>query len=1606
MTRKLSPSSAIRWAAGTLILGLLLTTLACQLIESRNADTLRQAASQAAQRALTGITERLNRYQYGLRGTRGVVVAAGERGPSRAAFHRYGLSRDIEREFPGTRGFGFIRRVPADELAGFVADMRVGDATDFSIQQFQPYSGEHAIVQLVEPPSNASAIGLDIASDPTRRRAAQEAVDSGEARLSEPVTLKQTSARPGQGFLILLPIYRGVATPDTLEARRRLALGWSYAPLQIDEALRKIPFDPNSGWLELSDTTNAASPIVFFRTQAAAPHPSAIAVQAAPIFGRVWQLTFHASPAFAADLNLPSTDLAALIGGVFSLIGAALAYAWRSNVLSRRRLQSTQEDLAAIVESSIDAIIGMTLDGTIVSWNKGAQDMFGHRAAEAVGRSLPRLIVPEQKQPEEQALLARIGRGERVAHFQTLRRRKDGALMDAAVSVSPIYDNDGAVVGVSATVRDITQQKEMEAQLLALNTKLEEQVEERTHQLESMRRDLRTMLDAVPSMIGYWDRNLVNQLANRAYHNWFQRAPDSLPGTPLSKLMDPVLLATSLPRIEAALRGETVQFERTQPAPDGSMRHTLVDYMPDVVDGVVRGFYSVVHDVTELVEGRTRLAAALRENEALLRTINQQLQYSVTDADGRILEVNDRFCEVSGYAREQLIGQDHRLLASGQHDPAFWQALRETLLRGEAWHGEICNRAGDGGLRWSDTVIAPLTDERGGIERIIALRIDTTRRKLADAEIQRLSLLLSNVLAAASEVSIIATDSEGLITVFNAGAERMLGYAQQEMVGLCTPARFHLEREVVARGRELSAQYGEDVAGFRAFVHLPEIAGAEIREWTYVRKDGSHVAVSLAVTAIRDDAGAIDGYVGIAVDITERRRSEAQLIQAKQLAEQASMAKSQFLANMSHEIRTPLNAVLGLLQLLLHTTLDPRQLDYVAKTQTAAKSLLGLLNDILDFSKIEAGKLQLELHPFLLDGLLRDLGVILSGSHGEKDVEAVFEIDPALPAAVAGDRLRLQQILINLAGNAMKFTERGQVVVSVERLRLRDQRALLRFAVRDTGIGISPEQQRHIFEGFTQAEASTARRFGGTGLGLAISQRLAGLMGGRLQVESEPGRGSRFWFDIELDVADAAPLTAQSLPGPERLRILVVDDNPLMGEVLGGTIRTAGWHADYAANGAAAIRAVADAANAGQRYDVVLMDWCMPDMDGVGAAHRLRETCAPAEAPVVIMITAFGREVLSELVDRDDSPFADFLTKPITPQQLLETVTRCLHGAAAATTAAAGQRLAGMRLLLVEDNALNRQVASELLAIEGARVEMAEGGLQGVAMATSPDARFDAVIMDMQMPDIDGLEATRRIRGHGVELPILAMTANASPADRDACLASGMNDHIGKPIDINQLVPRLLALTGRAAAAPAAADIEETQAPDIEPEQRVLQRFGLRREAMHNALRRFGPEAERLLEQLDRQLDDGTTTGLAATFHSLKGTAATVGAAALARRAAELETRAKTGADTDIDAWRRAATELRQLARDGIGQLAERLPPPAEDSPVEPLSPQQWLERLHALLPLLESGNLAAIDLVMSLPPQTAERVRPQVEDLVEQVQLLQFAPAASIVKHLIESEA
>ncbi|WP_160310662.1 PAS domain S-box protein [Chromobacterium subtsugae] len=1738
-------SFALGWSLLALLAGLGLSALTAWQLARQNDADVQLAVRNATQRMARQVASRVLRYQFGLKAMRGVAMAAGERGLSRERFRDYSEGRDIATEFPGAQGFGYILRVPLRQSAAFERRMRREGMSDFRIWQLQPHQGERDVVAYIQPElGNLRAVGLDIASEPNRRAAAEQALRSGQMTMTAPIKLVQRSLAQDPAFVVLLAVYRGGVVPATGAARMEQGYGWVSVPLHMKTVMGGLEQEQGGVRVELNDVTDPARPIAVYASSTPAGQALASYSEYQLVLGRRWQLTLRAYPGFAARLQQPRPAAAGLAGAFLSLLGALLAFIWQRSHQRRMQLAATQARLATIVENSADAIIGKTLAGVITDWNRSAERMLGFSAAEAIGRPLAGLVVPQERQSQVEDILARVGRGEPVEHFATRWRRKDGSLVDVSVSISPVRDAAGEVAGASTAVRDISRQKQVEAQLHSLNSHLEELVAERGAELGKARHTLRTVVDAVPSLIGYWDRGQINRVANRAYLDWFGVAADSLPGLSLRELLGAELYRANQPYIEAALRGEPQTFERRIPGPDGRVRDALTHYLPDIVDGEVQGFYAVVHDVSELVESRDRQARARQEVDLLLSTINRQLLYSVTDADGRLLEVNDLFCCSHGYAREALLGRDLQWLDGGGQTPAFWSALSGALRRGEAWRGEMCNRASDGGLRWLDTVIAPQLGADGSLGRCVALSIDTTERRRADAELGRVNRLLSDVLGAASEISIIATDVDGVITLFNRGAERMLGYRAEELVGVSTPGRFHPAEEIAARGRELSERYGQPIEGFRIFVHESEILGADHSQWTYLRKDGSQLKISLVVTTMRDDEGRINGYLGIAVDITaqlqqqqeltvardqlqmaadvaqlgvwswvpadgmlnwnhrmfeihglapqpeparqeleyrswlerlhpddarrmeagmmaaaaeggaydaafrvvrpngevrqlqagarierdgdgralrftgicedvtERQAYEATLLEAKRQAEQASIAKGQFLANMSHEIRTPMNAVLGLLQLLQRTGLDGRQRDYVEKTQAAARSLLGLLNDILDFSKIDAGKLQLDPHPFDLESLMRDLAVVLSGNHGDRNVEVLFRMDPTLPSMLYGDRLRLQQILINLAGNALKFTVAGQVVVSLSATRRGECDVVLRFEILDSGIGISAEQLNRIFEGFSQAEASTSRRFGGTGLGLVISKGLIELMGGRLQVESRPGEGSRFWFELAFGLSGGAALAA-SWPG-DGLRVLVVDDNALAGEILLDTLSLVGWHADYANGGEEAIALARAAIAGGWRYDVVLMDWRMPGLDGVETARRMRQQAAPNHSPVIVMVTAFGREVLAGIAQQPQAPFCDVLTKPVTPQQLVDAIRRAVAGAdndlCEAMPPAAPRRLAGLRLLLVEDNALNRQVAMELLRDEGAEVALAEGGLQGVALASAADPLYDVVIMDVQMPDIDGLEATRRLRADPrcQALPILAMTANASRADRDECLAAGMDDHVGKPIDIDELVAKLQALAGWQArntqtTGGEGEDGGSDDGPAIEALPSRLRRFGNKLKVYRAALATFRPECERLLADMERQVDKGAWPGLLVSLHALKGVAATMGATALNRQAQELSRLVKAGNPGRLAATALAdrLRELERLADSSAGQLAASLPAEARSAPASGALALER-DRLRDVLALLEDHNLAVIDLIEELLALELGDSEARVRQAAACVQRLQFGDAIAIVRGLV----
>ena len=689
--------------------------------------------------------------------------------------------------------------------------------------------------------------------------------------------------------------------------------------------------------------------------------------------------------------------------------------------------------------------------------------------------------------------------------------------------------------------------------------------------------------------------------------------------------------------------------------------------------------------------------------------LDQHAIVSVTDAAGVITYVNERFCEISKYSKDELIGKSHNIVKSDYHPKSFWAAVWRMISRGKVWHGEVCNRDKSGELYWVDTTITPFCDSSGRVTQYVSIRTDITARKAAESNVLETRSRLESVLNSATEVSIIATDASGVITHFSRGAEKMLGYRAEEMVGIRTPEIIHLEEEVRRRGAELTEQLGETIAGFDAFVALARRQHTERREWTYVRKDGGYLTVELAVTSLVGAEGEIVGFLGTAIDITERKRADAELRQytaaleearlkmeaqacqlefqadelrrARELAEAANRAKSAFLANMSHEIRTPLTAVLGYAEILRGDVDAPDpSLDRRAVTDTicsAGRHLLSLIEDILDLSKIEADKMTTELIALDLNEVLRDIERMLGAKAAARGLQLKISVAGGLPPRIMGDPTRLRQILMNLAGNAIKFTETGGVTIHVEAVEGEAGRRL-KIEVTDTGAGMSDAEAALLFRPFTQADISVTRKFGGTGLGLTISRRLARLMHGEVTlVATAPGHGTTFAVDLPLEpaaepqmdkVSDVRSMIAarvtqdpkSSLSG----RILLAEDGPDNQRLISFVLRKAGAEVTIAGNGQEALQAVDEANAAGNSFDLIISDLQMPVLDGLSLVKALRAR------GLTLPVLALTADVMPEVRDRClQAGFNDFCVKPIDRPRLIAVCAQWLEAGAAAVAA-------------------------------------------------------------------------------------------------------------------------------------------------------------------------------------------------------------------------------------------------------------------------------------------------------------------------------------------------
>jgi PAS domain S-box-containing protein len=772
----------------------------------------------------------------------------------------------------------------------------------------------------------------------------------------------------------------------------------------------------------------------------------------------------------------------------------------------------------------------------------------------------------------------------------------------------------------------------------------------------------------------------------------------------------------------------------------------------------------------------------------------------ITDSDWRIEWANDSFLRFFGYSFDEIRG---RRPGEFLHGP---ESSNETVIaidaaahRGQPFRGEILNYTKSGEKRWVELDIQPMIDANGTISGFIALQLDITERKRIQAELTERE----------SELRFIFESAPIGLSWRWVGADgsyrRLVNDAHLNILGLT--------REQIADETIFERITDPEIWKAQRALYRRLEAG-EIDRFTiekkYLRLDGKRVWGELSFRRVRSPNGGYQEILTL-VDLTPLKDAAAELKAAKEAAEAANRAKSQFLAMMSHEIRTPMNGVIGMTSLLLDSPLSPQQRDYVETVRNSGETLLTIINDILDFSKIESGRLELEQTEFVVSTVIQGALDLLSPKAAEKHIDLLCEIDESTPAVVQGDPTRLRQVLVNLVANAIKFTEQGEVVLSVRAAGPAAERMELLFSVRDTGIGIPAEGMERLFQSFSQVDASTSRRFGGTGLGLVISKRLAELMGGRMWVESELGLGSTFSFTVRIvPVATATRMPAVNPLLLAGRHLLVVDDNATNRRIVTESVRRWGVQTVTARSGAEALGYLASA----QNFDAAILDLMMPQMDGVELAEKIRALPERANLPLILLSS------LGLPIGRGNAAlFTAVLSKPATPEQLVNCLASVFASPIAAAIPAvllapATEPLAvtrSERILVAEDNAVNQKVALLMLEKLGFRADVAGDGDEVLeAMRRQP---YDVVMMDVQMPGIDGLAAARLLRDQqkpGEPRPwIIAVTANAMQSDRLACLDAGMDDYLSKPIIIEELAAALerasAAIAGRRSPAIAAA---------------------------------------------------------------------------------------------------------------------------------------------------------------------------------------------------------
>lgn len=1358
-------------------------------------------------------------------------------------------------------------------------------------------NGIHLPIQFIEPftARNSTLLGTDLISHPVIWQAMQHSLNQGV-----PILLPlPEEIQSFKGLIFIQAIYSGRYAPKTLEERKSRFRGAIALAVNVNNLIDKeIPLELDvllSMKSLIHSVSDANSHIELFHKEDFTASPGKIIFSSLVEIHDVYS-TSHQSFQLKIKKNLHFEEfelipliVSLLAGLLLTAIGIFLV---RINQAKTEALRKYNSEIEREVQRQT-AMLTLILD-TIpvrVFWKDlegrylGCNSLF---AADAGVDSINDVIglddfkMPWQDQAEgyriddQKVLTTGLAR----LNFEENLTTQNGNKIWLKTSKIPLPSVDGKILGILGVYEEITDKKAME------------------DSLRDQEARLRLILDNAVDGIITINRHGIIDSFNRAASLLFGYFPEEVLGKNINILMPEPnhskhdgYLENHLKSGKTQIIGQGRDVEGLRK--DGSLfpLHLAVSRL-EISNEVV--FTGIIRDLTKEKEKEAellKLSSVVESNPSAI---------IITDLDGRIEYVNQRFVELTGYSIEETIGQTPGFLKSGIGPTDKYRQLWQAIQSGNVWRGEFRNQKKDGTLYWSGATISAIKNGAGEIVRYAGISRDITAQKEiatkareAERALKKSEQLLTMSLESIRDGFAIF-NSENQLRIFNSAFEEM-----HEMLA-----------DVLVPGTAYSHILK---TGFKREQYIGSLN--QIEEWLQKKYDAAKQTdyayeiqlsgdrwVRIAKTPITDG-----GNVVVYSDITSLKK-------ATEAAEAAARAKSEFLANMSHEIRTPMNAIIGLSHLCLQTQLTSRQKDYIQKVHGSANSLVRIINDILDFSKIEAGRLDMETIEFTLEDVLSNLTSLISLKAHEKHLEFLIETIGDIPHALIGDPLRLGQILINLTNNALKFTDAGEVVVITEILEQKAQSVRLQFTVRDTGIGMTKDQAESLFQAFSQADSSITRKYGGTGLGLVISQRLIEMMNGTIQVDSTPGKGSQFIFSILLGVSDRInekPLT----PIPDFLgkKVLVVDDNENARKIMTSYLSSFTFDVNQAVNGREAMIAVQEADLADDPFELVVMDYMMPELDGITAATKIRTELGLRKPPLQILATAYGDE---NVVRRamNEAKVDGILIKPINQSLLFESILEAFgHSSLAqkdvqdsSESRYSKRDLSGAKILLVEDNEINQQVARELLEQANITVLLAENGQ--LALDLLDKERFDGVLMDLQMPVMDGLTAAREIRKRPEheKLPILAMTANAMSGDRDLCLDAGMQDHIAKPIDPDNLFSTLVKWVKPARPSPfpqvskkmenpeadqkEAASIPEIPGVDI---QSGLRRMGGSVKGYKDLLTRFRTNQGGAIDAIRQALASNDRSTAERHAHTLKGVAGTIGAKNLESEAKSLESAIK-----------------------------------------------------------------------------------------------------------------